>query len=38
MTSQNLTFVFRNNLIDYAALILDADMKEEEVKMITRKR
>ena len=38
MTSQNLTFVFRNNVIDYVILILDTDMKEEEVKIITRKR
>ena len=38
MTSQNLTFVFRNNVIDYVILILDTDMKEEEVKIMTRKR
>ena len=38
MTSQNLIVVFRNNVIDYVILILDTDMKEEEVKIITRKR
>ena len=38
MASQNLTFVFRNNLMDYTVLVLDTGVKEEEVKIVTRKR
>ena len=38
MTSQNLTVVFRNSLMDYTVPILDTNVREEEVKIVTRKR
>ena len=31
---QNLTFVFKGNLMDYTVLILDTDVKGEEVKIV----
>ena len=38
MASQNLTFVLRNNLMDYTVLILDTDVKEEEVTGVPPKK
>ena len=34
MPWQNLTFVFKGNLMDYTVLILDTDVKGEEVKIV----
>lgn len=37
MSSQILTFVFRNNWMGYTVLILDTDVKEGEVIKVTKK-
>ena len=34
MPSQNVTFLFRNHLMDYTVLSLDKDVKEGEVKIV----
>lgn len=36
MVSQNLTLVFKNNLMDYTVLVLDTDIEEEKLKIVTR--
>ena len=36
MVSQNLTLVFKNNLMDYTVLVLDRDIEEEKLKIVTR--
>ena len=37
MSSQILTFVFRNNWMGYTVLILDTDVKEGEVIKVAKK-
>lgn len=36
MVSQILTLVFKNNLMDHTVLVLDTDIEEEKLKIVTR--